>query len=131
MLWRVLRAFTAATTWLEAQKFPTVSQVIPTFHGLVKTLAWLQEQEEGAIWWPALQGGKSKLQQYYVLLQKDFLLATVLDPSKNIVWFRKNPITIFKEEVAALGTYLQEEVEKLQGGATGGGAIQSGDGNGR
>ena len=33
-----------------------------------------------------------------------------------MVWFRKNPITIFKEEVAALGTYLQEEVVKLQGG---------------
>ena len=113
MLWRVLRAFTAATSRLEAHRYPTACQVIPTFHGLVKTLEWLQQQEEGAIWWPALEDGKGKLQQYYCLLKREMLFATVLDPSKNIAWFRRNPITIFKEEVDNLRSRLHEEVEQL------------------
>ena len=39
----------------------------------------------------------------------------MLDPSKNIVWFRNNPITILKEKVETLGSHLQQEVNKLQG----------------
>ena len=38
MPWRVLRAFTAAISRLEAHKYPTTCHVIPTLHELVRTL---------------------------------------------------------------------------------------------
>ena len=67
----------------------------------------------GTIWGPSQENGKEKLRQCYCLLHREMSLTSILNPFKTLVLFSRNPITILKEEMASLRSYLQVEVQPL------------------